>query len=373
MSGLLAAALHALEDGWNVLPVHERKGPHPILVETGHFTVNDEGRRVPAWRRLQEERVTADLLRVWFDPRRGVPGMAAVTGKVSGRVVLDLDGAAGQTLLQAWDLSPSALSGSGSPHLYFPHPGWHVRTVASGSYRDPPFPGLDVRGDGGMIVLPPSVLANGPYQLLCGTLLDPACLPEAVALWTGLTRPPVPELPEIDESQIGAGEDVQTLLQGALTRMDGGRNNAGYWLARELKKAGYDKHAARTVMERYADHVPDTNARGRRDPYTRRHALASLESAYRAPARLKAARSGEIGDPLAEARRVLPTLTLEERAQLARLIAGAYARESEQAAALALKRLGLDAGLARWAAGQLAEGVSLPGQNRLLAFLRGRR
>lgn len=370
---LLESARRALDLGWNVIPVHRFKGPHAVMVETGHYTINDEGKRVPAWRGFQQERVSPDLLREWFHPRRRVPGMAGVTGTISRRVVIDLDGAAGWALLKAWGLTPSALSGGGSPHLYFPHPGWRVRTLASGSFKNPPFPGLDVRGDGGMIVLPPSVLANGRYQLLSEELPDPACLPEAVALWTGLTCPPPPELPELDPSRLGAGEDAPALLREALGRASGARNNAGYWLARELKKAGYALEDARPVMMDYADGVGQQDARGRHDPYTRRHALASLESAYRAPARPKPARrSGTVTDPLDEARRVLPQLTLEERVQLARLIAATYARESEERAAGALRSLGMDPGTAREAARQLAGGVSLPGRNRLLAFLRGR-
>lgn len=372
MSTLLDAALRALDEGWNVLPVHQRKGPHPVLVETGHARENEEGRLVPSWRGLQDERVTEPLVREWFHPRWQVPGLAAVTGRISGRVVLDLDGEDGRALLGTWGLSASALSGSGSPHLYFAHPGWHVRTVASGSYRDPPFPGLDVRGDGGMIVLPPSVLANGTYRLCSPNLLTPEQLPEPVAYWTGLLRPPVPDLPEVDEFKVGPGEDATTLLSDALSRMDGGRNNAGYWLARQLKAAGYPKHEARGVMERYADHVPDTDARGRRDAYTRRHALASLDSAYRAPSRLKPARGQGVAvqDPLEQARRVLPGLSLDDRVKLGRLVAGAYARESEEAAANALRALGLDVSLARWASEQLGNCVSLPGKNKLVGFLR---
>ncbi|GBF04770.1 bifunctional DNA primase/polymerase [Deinococcus aerius] len=371
---LLEQARRALEVGWNVIPVHPFKGPHTVMVETGHYTVNDEGRRVPAWRGFQQERVSPDLLREWFHPRRRVPGMAGVTGTVSRRVVIDLDGAAGWALLKAWGLVPSALSGGGSPHLYFPHPGWKVRTLASGSFKNPPFPGLDVRGDGGMIVLPPSVLANGRYQLLSEALLDPACLPEAVALWTGLTCPPPPELPELDPSKLRAGEDAPTLLREALNRASGARNNAGYWLARELKKAGYALEDARPVMMDYTDGVGQQDARGRHDPYTRRHALASLESAYRAPARPRLAhRSGTVTDPLDEARRVLPQLTLEERVQLARLIAATYARESEERAAGALRSLGLNPAAAREAAMQLQQGVSLPGTRRLILFLRRRR
>jgi len=372
MNALLDAALHALDAGWNVLPVNARKAPHFALVETGHFKINQEGRRVPSWKGLQHERVTAEHLKVWFDPRLNVPGFGAVTGAISDRVVLDFDGAAGKQLCQEWGLSPSALSGSGSPHVYVRHPGWPVRTFASGSLTDPPFPGLDVRGDGGMIVLPPSVLSNGPYRLLRAERYEVAELPDAVAHWTHLACPPAATLPawQPEGNDQPSAQGIDELLPLALERVSGGRNNAGYWLARQLCAAGVERYAARGVMQRFVDHMLPHDSRGRRDPYTLSHALSSLESAYSSPVRRRRvqATQKEI-DVLEQARRILPKLRNGEREELTRLVAGAYIRTGIDAAQDALKRLGLPRDAALIAAQQLGAGVSLPGVSKLTRFL----
>jgi len=374
MNALLDAALHALDAGWNVLPVNARKAPHFALVETGHFKINPEGRRVPSWKGLQHERVTPDHLKVWFGPRLNVPGFGAVTGAISGRVVLDFDGAAGQQLCQRWGLSPSALSGSGSPHVYVRHPGWPVRTFASGSLVDPPFPGLDVRGDGGMIVLPPSVLSNGPYRLLREGCYEVAALPEAVAHWAHLACPLPATLPawQPDGHEQPSAQGIDELLTLALSRVDGGRNNAGYWLARQLCAAGVEKSAAKSVMQRFVDHMPPHDSRGRRDPYPVSHALSSLESAYSAPVRHRSATSQEKVDPLVLVKRFGRCLALDERAELARLIAGAYGRLGLKEAQGALQAVGLPITAAQAAVAQLEAGVSLPGMAKLQAFLQKR-
>ena len=80
-------------------------------------------------------------------------------------VVLDLDLGQGKhgddTLAQLEEQhgrlpeAPMTLTGGGGRHLYFAHPGGHVGNRAG--IR----PGIDLRGDGGCIVLPPSIHPSG--------------------------------------------------------------------------------------------------------------------------------------------------------------------------------------------------------------------
>jgi hypothetical protein len=92
------------------------------------------------------------------------------TGAESGLVVLDVDGAAGAEALRdlvaqhgrfdAW----WARTGSGGWHAYLAHPD---ETVPNSTKRVGP--GLDVRGDGGYVVAPPSVHASlNPYRWSTG-------------------------------------------------------------------------------------------------------------------------------------------------------------------------------------------------------------
>ena len=89
--------------------------------------------------------------------------MAIVTGAVSGLVVVDIDPAhGGKDSLHQLERSHGplpatleALSGGGGRHLYFTHPGGVVHNRVGLA------PGIDLRGDGGLIVAPPSVHPGG--------------------------------------------------------------------------------------------------------------------------------------------------------------------------------------------------------------------
>ena len=92
--------------------------------------------------------------------------LGIVTGAVSGIFAVDLDGASGlaswQGLLDQHNsgqpvVTLEATTRSGGRHLLFKHPGDHVASRAG------VLSGLDVRGDGGQIVVEPSKVAPGGY------------------------------------------------------------------------------------------------------------------------------------------------------------------------------------------------------------------
>ncbi len=110
------------------------------------------------------------------------------TGVVSGLVVLDVDPDHGGEaslgeLVDAYEALPETLevrTGGGGWHLYFIHPGGRV-TNSAGVLG----PGLDVRGDGGYILTPPSRhVTGGTYRRLTHT--PPAAMPEW--LWALVIR-----------------------------------------------------------------------------------------------------------------------------------------------------------------------------------------
>jgi len=103
------------------------------------------------------------------------------TGKISGLYVIDVDiKKDGMENLQKWErenevLNPMyrVLTGSGGYHYYFPYPvGFgisdNVRTTDNtGLYhnRGGILSGVDIRGDGGLIVAPPSLhICSGRYE-----------------------------------------------------------------------------------------------------------------------------------------------------------------------------------------------------------------
>jgi hypothetical protein len=142
---LLAAALVYAARGWPVFPVN---GKEPLTA-----------------RGFKDASLDPAGIRAWFDcyPEAGV---AIATGAVSGLVVLDEDtphgGGGSLAQLSRLPETYTVLTGGGGKHYYFAHPGEPV-PCSAGKLG----PGLDVRGDGGYVVAPPSVHASGrPYKML---------------------------------------------------------------------------------------------------------------------------------------------------------------------------------------------------------------
>jgi hypothetical protein len=105
------------------------------------------------WKEFQEQLPTVEQLRQWdrkFRPTR----WGLVTGKLSGVVVVDFDGAEGIKLMRKWGIKPHRRTGSGGFHCHLRHPGWRVPTMnAKTSKASWQWPGVDIRGDGGFAVV----------------------------------------------------------------------------------------------------------------------------------------------------------------------------------------------------------------------------
>lgn len=297
---ILTAAQHALNRGWSVFPVQNAgahaKRPHYCLVDTGH-TKTEDGKIKPSWAPLQEALPTEAHLRTWFGNPRG-KGVAVVTGHLSGLVILDFDGAEGAALHARLGLPVHVRTGSGGIHTYFQHPGWRVSTLNSKAKQElgARWPGLDIRADGGYAVLPPSRNADGPYaweaQDGAPEPLPLDTLPADLREFLGLLTPPAPPVQEAARRPVSSprADDrgrVPTglLLERALDRVSAdGRNNSGFWLAGQLRDNGYSETEAQEVLREYAHLVPDTNTKGKREPYTIDDARKTVQSAFtRAP------------------------------------------------------------------------------------------
>lgn len=103
-----------------------------------------------------------DVIPHIFKNKFGNIGIA--TGPVSGIFVVDIDGPAGEASLENFPALPETLSSSTGRgrHLFFRYPIRKVYTRA-GKFA----PGLDIRGDGGYVVAPPSMHYSGvAYQFM---------------------------------------------------------------------------------------------------------------------------------------------------------------------------------------------------------------
>jgi hypothetical protein len=142
---ILAAARACLARGWSVIPLRRQ-----------------EKRPAVRWQEIQQRRPTEAELARWF-ARWPDANLGIVTGAVSGLVVLDVDPKHGgddslAALERAHGRLPEtceALTGGGGRHLYFAHPGGVVHNRAALA------PGIDLRGDGGYVVAPPSLHPSG--------------------------------------------------------------------------------------------------------------------------------------------------------------------------------------------------------------------
>jgi len=144
-SEIAGAAGSYLARGWSVLPIRARD-KRPLL----------------PWERLRIDRPSATEVIDWFRqwPRANI---GIVTGEISNLVVLDVDPKHGgddslERLQQRFGTLPQtveARTGGGGRHLYFLHPDVIVHNRAGLAQ------GIDVRGDGGYVVAPPSVHPNG--------------------------------------------------------------------------------------------------------------------------------------------------------------------------------------------------------------------
>jgi hypothetical protein len=105
-------------------------------------------------------------IREWWSehPKANIGGR---TGRISGLLVLDVDSTKALATLQREFSLPDTLTAttpSGGLHLYFHMPNVGINSAAN-VLQDLIGPGLDVRADGGMVVLPPSETPEGPYTV----------------------------------------------------------------------------------------------------------------------------------------------------------------------------------------------------------------
>lgn len=176
----------AVELGWALFPLHwpdagrcscgdetcERVAKHP-LIATGFKGASSHPEQIAEW----WTRWPHANIGLW-------PGG-------SGLLVIDVDGPVGHEtartlgLLDVETLACVTGRPDGGRHLYFRHPGGVIRN----SSRN----GIDVRGDAGYVVIPPSKHASGATYRWEGALDGIAEMPPS--LLAGLRPPPAPPRP----------------------------------------------------------------------------------------------------------------------------------------------------------------------------------
>ncbi len=146
---MLDAAIAYARRGWYIAPV-VRGFKHPFI----------------KW--ATESSTDETIIKSWWE-RNPDANIAIITGAKSGIVVMDIDPRSGghESLFEKcseYGKLPDTLTfktGGNGTHYVFKHPGFKVKTVPN------IFTGMDSKGDGGLIIAPPSIHASGNhYEIL---------------------------------------------------------------------------------------------------------------------------------------------------------------------------------------------------------------
>ncbi len=177
---------------------------------------NPETKRplIESWKPFQSHLPTEDEVGAWWK-RWPDAAPAVVTGKLSGLVVVDIDSADAVEIKEAenWfgETSWRSRTPSGGMHLGYAHPGSRV----SNACRIPGFDfDIDIRGDGGYVLVPPSPEYSWESEEPFGKRPPFRGIPKQVA-------PTLEAVPPVTQSdRIPRGERNQTLtsLGGTMRR-----------------------------------------------------------------------------------------------------------------------------------------------------------
>ena len=273
-AALYEAALEYLDRGWSIIPLSiDSKLP------------------LAPWREYQTRRPTVEEVTDWFE--NGAPttsgarvrlfNLALVTGAVSGIVVVDADNQAAIDYCEAHGLATHiSVRTTRGTHYYWKHPNDGTRyanKAGSNALSDPDWPdipGLDFRGDGGYVVMPPSVKVDDSktvthqYEFVFKFTDDFDDLP----VWTG-TKPMIRLLPDnVTTENLFASLDLSNVRVPDPDQI-------GQWRAAEIQTAKTGKipdgGGRGSMVTRYAGEMI---ANGVRDPELTERILAFMDTFF---------------------------------------------------------------------------------------------
>jgi len=257
---LVEVALRYAAHGWPVLPLHT---PHGGRCSCTAADCGSPGKHPRTARGLHDASTDLDRIRAWWG-RWPDANLGVATGAASGLLVLDVDLPDGPATLARLETEHGRVpatceqrTGSGGRQLLFAHPGQAVGN------RTRLQPGIDVRGDGGYIVVPPSIHAKGGRYRWTGRIA-PAPPPSWLLHMLDRTRTPDAPSVEVPVMSVPAGSREQryaaSALHDELTRLasavEGARNdmlNRAAFNLGQLTAAGMlDPDQITTELERVA-------------------------------------------------------------------------------------------------------------------------
>jgi hypothetical protein len=265
---IVEAALAYAQNGWPVFPLN---GKIPFKDSSGLKDATTDSAQIQVWWTLHP---TANI------------GLA--TGEKSGIIVLDIDPPEGYFSLKELQATHSPLADTRRSrtankglHYFFVYPN------DGNTYRNAVglsgLAGVDIRANGGYVVLPPSKLF-GRLSYKWGNPQTPISpLPAwlaAMLLKMQTQRDIIPQ-----NLRFARTPQDQWLSQALEKAREGNRNEIGFWLACQLRDDHVTEERTRSIILTYANLAPQGSKQ-----YTSKEAIASVRSAYSRSPRLPARR-----------------------------------------------------------------------------------
>ncbi|MGA9667972.1 MAG: bifunctional DNA primase/polymerase [Terracidiphilus sp.] len=245
--GLAYSALEYAARGWLVIPLHS---PTACGCSCRRAECESPGKHPRTAHGLKDASRDPAMIREWWNHWPDA-NIGIVTGPESGIFVLDVDGKRGEESLIELERRYSSLpdtytvrTGGGGLHLYFLWPeGADVRNSQSRIA-----PGLDIRGEGGYVVVPQSLHASGTRYEVNESAILPAPCPEWLL---SLSREP--------QGAPAAGATASQLVG------KGARTNRLVSLAGSMHKRGMTPEAIEAALlkenARFAPPLPEEKVR----------------------------------------------------------------------------------------------------------------
>lgn len=216
--------------GWAVIPLHWGVDGGCSCADGPNPCGGDSAAKHPLKKRWSSggRLSVADVHSIWVEetPHANV---GIRTGVISGFFVLDVDPKAGgfqslQKLQADIGVLPETYvvkTPSGGYHFYFTVPDFPIRNSANRELLRRYGPGLDIRGDGGQVVAPPSVTPHGTYvvQVNAPIAAAPAALLDLLRAQGDVAGPdatPIEDLPAAADLSASEAQRAQKYAQSTI-------------------------------------------------------------------------------------------------------------------------------------------------------------
>lgn len=261
----LDAAIYYVEHGLEIFPVHGVVDGRCTCSAGAQCDPKRQGKHPATRNGFKDATSDVALVRAWWTEH---PGWN-IGSPTKDRILIDVDPRhGGDRVIDAWVQqygdeflkTVTCLSGGRGSHLRYRYPESFERRLSS---RNAAYPGIDLKAEGGYVILPPSTHASGAtYTWAPGKgpgEIETAEVPE----WM------LAELEALRVAGVPNGRKVADIVDGV---PEGMRNSEVFRLASSLRGAGVPKWAAElTVLQAATRCVP---------PLSEREALEILNSAF---------------------------------------------------------------------------------------------